>query len=86
MIACFDRLGGGGAKKRDRAFVGANEPEHHVDGGGLPRAVGAEQGQRLARVDREIDAANGLDVAVGLGEICQSNAGAFAGRHLDYFR
>ena len=36
--------------------VWGEEAEEEVDGGGLTRAVGAEQGVHLARVDREVEA------------------------------
>ena len=37
-----------------------------LDRGGLARAVGAEEAEGLARLDPEVDAADGLDVAVPL--------------------
>ena len=48
--------------------VGPREPEDHVDGRGLAGAVGAEEGDDLALLELEVDAAHGLDGAEGLGD------------------
>jgi hypothetical protein len=40
----------------------------HLDGGRLSGAVGAEKPEDLAAIDREVDAANGFDVAVSEAE------------------
>src|SRR5690606_26141753 len=44
------------------------EAEQHQDGGGLARAVRAEQAEDLAATDVEIDGVDGRDAAVTLGE------------------
>ena len=71
-----DRLGGRLTKERDGARVGPDESEHHVDRGRLAGTVRTEQRQRLSRCDRDIDAPNGLHVAIGLGETGKTHAGA----------
>ena len=53
----------------DRARVGRPQPADGLDGGGLAGAVGAEDGEDLARLDREGDAVDGRPVAVALGEV-----------------
>ena len=63
-----DRVGRRAAEERHRPGVGLGEPEQHVDGGGLAGAVGAEQRDRLARRDRDVDAAHRADGPVGRAE------------------
>ena len=46
-----------------RAAVGQQERGEDAHRGGLPGAVGAEQAQHGARLDLEVDALQGLDVA-----------------------
>ena len=46
---------------------GPRQPEHHVDGRGLAGAVRPEEGDDLALLELEVDAAHGLDLAEGLG-------------------
>ena len=48
--------------------LGCSTPEHHVDGRGLARAVGAEQTHDLAGADAEGDAVDGDRGAVAFGE------------------
>ena len=61
----------GDVEARDRrgAFVGAEVAGEHLHRGGLPGAVGPEEGDDLAAVDGEGDVAYGADGAVGLGEV-----------------
>jgi hypothetical protein len=44
------------AVEDDRARVGLGAAEQHVDRGRLARAVGAEQRDELARLDRQVEA------------------------------
>ncbi len=53
-----DRLRRRAPEQRDGAGVGWEQPEQHVDQGRLARAVRAEEGERLALRDVEIDAAD----------------------------
>src|SRR5258708_33185990 len=52
-----------GLVERDRPRGGGQEPAHHVDEGGLPGAVGAEQA-RDPRADGHGDPVDGDDIAV----------------------
>src|SRR5437660_1388974 len=56
---------------RDRrgASVGATKALEDLDGGGLPRPVGAEHSEDLALLDAEADPAHRFDVAVALAEV-----------------
>ena len=45
----------------DRAAARMEEPGQHLEGGGLPRAVGTEEAHALARSDAEGEAVDGLD-------------------------
>ena len=49
------------------------EAEDHVDRGGLAGAVGAEERDDLARLDLEVDAADGVDAAEVLGDPGQAD-------------
>src|SRR6266705_800088 len=57
------------------AAVGIAQAFQDFDGAGLAGTVGSEQAEDFAFADAEADAANGLDVAVALGEIFDSNNG-----------
>jgi hypothetical protein len=46
-----------------------------LDGGRLARSVGAEEGEDLAPVDLEVDAADRLDAVVGLGQAADGDDG-----------
>ena len=59
--------GGAGGGPRKRA--------EHVDRRALAGAVGAEEAEDLAGSDGERDAADGLDLAVGLGEVFDLDGG-----------
>ncbi len=59
--------GGAGGGPRERA--------EHVDRRALAGAVGAEEAEDLAASDGERDAADGLDLAVGLGELVDLDGG-----------
>ncbi|UUZ61951.1 hypothetical protein LP418_12585 [Nocardioides sp. B-3] len=43
------------AVQLDRPAGRRRQPEHHVDGGGLAGAVGAEEGDDLAGLDGQVD-------------------------------
>lgn len=45
------------AEQPDRAGVGGAQPQQQIEGGGLPRAVGPEQRDGLALVQREVQVA-----------------------------
>ena len=47
---------------------GAGEPEQDADGGGLARAVRAEEAVDLTGFDVEVEAVEGVDLAVVLDE------------------
>lgn len=75
-----DRARPDGRRRRDAddgdgSGVGAAEAEHHVDRRRLARAGRAEQGDGLAGRDDEVDAANRLYRAAGLGQGGGSDAG-----------
>jgi len=53
------------------ARAGFAEPEHHVDGGGLAGAIGAEEGDHLPGVDGQGDAVHGADRAKVLVHVVQ---------------
>src|SRR5687767_993395 len=52
----------------DLATVRGAQALEDLDGRGLAGAVGAQQAEDLARSDVEVDAGDGLDVAVALGQ------------------
>ena len=52
----------------DRARVRGPVALEHLDRGGLPGAVGAEQGHDLTLVDREVEAVDGPDLPVDLAQ------------------
>jgi hypothetical protein len=52
----------------DLALGWVDEAGEHFDGGALPRPVGAEVAEDLARADGETDSADGGGVVVILGE------------------
>src|SRR5262249_19440531 len=64
------------AQHVDGAVVAAAEPFQDLHRGGLARAVGPEQGEHLAAVDLEIDAADGRDVPVALAQVPDHDSGA----------
>ena len=66
--AAGDRLARLEAEHLDRAGRGLREPEDHVDGRGLAGAVGAEEGDDLALLEGQVDAADGVDGAEVLGD------------------
>ena len=72
------------AEDADLAGVGRAEALQDLDGGGLAGAVGPENGDDLAAVDLEVDAAHDLAVAVGLAQAADADhrraLGAAGGR------
>jgi len=56
------------ALKVDPPPRGPDEPHHHVEGGGLPRPVGAEEGHDLAPPKGEVHAPDHLLGAVALAQ------------------
>ncbi|NYH51241.1 hypothetical protein HNR06_000830 [Nocardiopsis arvandica] len=57
------------AEHRGGAAVGADEAEQDPDGGGLARAVGAEEAVDLSGTHGEVEAVQGPCRPVGLGEV-----------------
>jgi hypothetical protein len=57
------------AEQPHLAGVGGDQPEDHVQGGGLAGAVGAEQADDLAGADREADAVHGGDRPEPLADV-----------------
>jgi len=57
------------AANADGPAIGIAQAFEDFDGGGLSRAVGAEQAKDFALVDAEANVAHGLDVAVVLDQI-----------------
>src|SRR4249920_2759292 len=70
------RPGGVLAHHVDGAVVAAAEPLQDLHRGGLARAIGPEQGEYLAAVDLEIDAADRRDVPVTLAQVPDLDGGA----------
>ena len=60
----------------DLAGRRVGEPQHHVDGGGLAGAVGAEEGHHLAGLDLEVDPPDRVHVAEVLGDPAQAHRGS----------
>src|SRR5215468_3475739 len=56
-------------EEADGAGVGLEQAADHVDEGGLPCPVGADQGQHLALANGEVHPIDGVSVAEGLGEL-----------------
>ena len=63
-----------------RAPGGAHERAEHVDRGRLACSVGAEEAERLPRLHGEVDAADGFDLAVLLGQPAHDHGAAGARR------
>ena len=64
-----------GAEQFDVTAGGPDQPEQDADGGGLARAVGAEEAMDLARTHREVEAVEGADLPEGLGEVLDADDG-----------
>ena len=64
----LDVTPGVAAQEGDGAGVGADEAEEDADGGGLPRAVRAEEAVHLAGLHLEVEAVEGDDRAEGLAQ------------------
>ena len=76
--ARLERVGAAGdvdAEDADLAPVGLAQPLEDLDGRGLARTVRAEQAEDLALRDVEVDAVDGLDVAVALGQAADADDG-----------
>ena len=56
------------AHDRDVAGRGDGQPENHVDGGGLPGSVGAEEGDDLTGLDGQVDPVDCDHRAEGAGD------------------
>ncbi|MNV83578.1 hypothetical protein D3C71_1773940 [compost metagenome] len=68
------------AEHVDRAAGLVDQGGEDADGGGLARAVGAEQGEEVAFGNIQIDALEGLEaVAVGLGQLSDGQGGTHSG-------
>ena len=59
----------------DGAAGGLEQRGEHLDGGGLPCAVGPEEGEDLAFVDFEGDVVDGGEGAEGFDEVADTNHG-----------
>ena len=66
---------GGGSQKQDLSGVGASQSQDHVEGGGLARAVGTEEGDHLAGPDGEIEFIDGDEAAEALAQATGANRG-----------
>ena len=68
--------------EQDAAGIRRDEPDDHVEGGGLARAVRAEQADDLARTDLERQVTDHGACAIGLGEVTgdQSSTAVAHGR------
>jgi hypothetical protein len=64
---------GVGTEHADLAAVPAAVPLEDLHGRGLPRAVRPEQAEDLAHLHVEVDAAHGLDLAVGLPQAADAD-------------
>ncbi|MCY1175799.1 hypothetical protein D9M73_160530 [compost metagenome] len=62
------------------ALFGLDQPDNHVEAGGLAGAVGAEQADDLAAVDGQADVAHDLPALVALGQVL-----GFQSRHYGAF-
>ena len=60
---CSTDVAGGVAENVCGTGGRTNEPEQHTNGGGLARAVGAEEAEHLAAGDREAQVVDGDDMA-----------------------
>src|SRR6185437_5090570 len=58
----------------------AHQRAEHADRRGLPRTVGTEEAERLPRRHVEVDAADGLDLAVALDEAANRDRRRARGR------
>ena len=70
-----------GALEPDRAGVGAVDAGDDVEQRGLARAVGADEAQDLAPLDREIDPVERGHAAEFLGEPAHFEESRIHGRH-----
>jgi hypothetical protein len=62
------------------ALIGLDQADDHVEAGGLAGAVGAEQADDLAAVDRQADVTHDLAAFVALGQVL-----GFQGCHYSAF-
>ena len=62
-----------GAEHGDAAAIRCQQAKDHADGGGLPCAVGAEQGGGLAATNRQREIAHRLHGAIRLGDAAQGD-------------
>ena len=65
---CLDRLVGGGPQKLDRPRVGPGQSQEHVEGGGLARAIGAQEGDHLSGPDGQVEVVDGDETAEELAQ------------------
>ena len=77
-MECDGVAPGIGAEDGRLAGGGAGEPEQDADGGGLPRAVRAEEAVDLAGFDVEVEAVEGGDLSVALDETLGVDDGSHA--------
>src|SRR5699024_9665590 len=71
--AVLGQAGHGAAVQRDTAFVGLQTATHHVEQGGLAGAIGADNGDKIAgfQFDVNIDERNALVDAAGKKSLLQ---------------
>jgi hypothetical protein len=77
--AAGDGSAGRQAVDLDAARVGSRQPQHHVDGRGLPGTVRAEERDHLTRLDGEVQAVDRGDRAEALGHPAQRDRGGRGG-------
>jgi hypothetical protein len=66
-----------------RAGGGTQQPEHHADGRGLPRAVRTEEAEHLAGGHLEGEVLDGVRAAEVLGQVLRAQGGGSGGaRHV----
>ena len=70
------------ARDRGAARGGRQQRREHVDGGGLSGPVGPEEAVDLARGDLEVDAVDGVDVALECPDEAFDDDAAMVGAHV----
>ena len=75
---CLDRMVGGGSQKLDRPGVGPGQPQDHVEGGGLARAIGTQEGDHLSGPDGQVEVVDGDEAAECLAQATGVNRGGWS--------
>ena len=68
------QVGDVGAVEEDPALVGGEEADHHVEGGGLPRPVRAQEADDFAALDVHVHVVDDLPGAKGLLQTARLDA------------